>query len=190
MDEALCKLQHRQTLMLWLWEVTAEFRLHPSTFMMAATLFGRYWRTSPSLVWPKKLQVTGAACLLLASKFNEKYHPEVMDLVYIGDESFVRKDLVATERAVCEALDYRMSADTPMHHVAAPSDDATVRGWCCLYVAAGGTPPGHAAAAMAKVGPGGRDVRMAVRELTAAGDLQGDVKLLTAGLGSAYVIPA
>lgn len=173
-------LKSRRALLHWLWEVSDDYQLHPSTFMMAATLYGRFRATGQ--LTREKLQLTGAACLLLADKFNEWTHMDVGDLSRLSYDAYTTAQLVAMEREVLQALDYNVRADTPMHHAAKPSDSATVRGWCCLYIVGGGNQLAHTAQEMSLMGPMHPAVRMAAGRLQRLGakSLQTDEESLAA----------
>ena len=41
----------------------------------------------------KKLQLVGTACMLIASKLEEIYPPEVSEFVYITDDTYTDKEV-------------------------------------------------------------------------------------------------
>ena len=44
-----------------------------------------------------KLQLTGVTCMLIASKFEEIYAPEVNDFVYITDNAYTFQNIIDME---------------------------------------------------------------------------------------------
>jgi G2/mitotic-specific cyclin-B, other len=71
----------RAILIDWLVEVHAKFKLIPETLYLTINLIDRYLEQEP--VTRNKLQLIGVTALLIASKYEEIYPPELRDLVYI-----------------------------------------------------------------------------------------------------------
>ena len=81
----------RSILVDWLIEVHLKFKLVPETLYLTVNLIDRYLeRTEVSRA---KLQLVGVASLLVASKYEEIYPPELRDLVYICDRAYTRQDV-------------------------------------------------------------------------------------------------
>ena len=59
------------------------------------------------------LQLAGAAALVIASKHEEIFPPEINDFVYICADTYTREQILATERMVLRALDYKLCAPLP-----------------------------------------------------------------------------
>ena len=51
----------------------------------------------------------GVTSLLLASKYEEIYPPELHDLVYICDNAYNKKDILKMETAIVNKLEYRIT---------------------------------------------------------------------------------
>ena len=73
----------RAILIDWLCEVHLKFKLVPETMYLTVNIIDRYLRTT--VVERSNLQLVGVSALLLASKVEEIYPPELKDLVYITD---------------------------------------------------------------------------------------------------------
>merc|ERR1719183_2744469 len=71
----------RAILLDWLVEVHLKFKLVPQTLYLTVQLIDRY--LSVKEVKRPKLQLIGVSCLLIASKYEEIYPPELRDLVYV-----------------------------------------------------------------------------------------------------------
>jgi len=68
--------------------------------------------------------------MLLASKYEEIYAPEVRDFVHISDNAYSRDEILKMERLMLSTLDFNLSTPTPLHFLrrfskAARSDSRT-----------------------------------------------------------------
>jgi Cyclin, N-terminal domain len=81
----------RSILVDWLVEVHLKFKLVPETLYLAINLIDRY--LEQSTVARPQLQLVGVTCLLIASKYEEIYAPELRDLVYICDRAYTKLDV-------------------------------------------------------------------------------------------------
>ena len=59
-----------------------------------------------------KLQLVGVTALLLASKYEEIYPPEVRDLVYVTDKAYSRQQILAMETTMLNKLNFRLTVPT------------------------------------------------------------------------------
>lgn len=50
--------------------------------------------------------MVGIACVLIASKYEEIYAPEVRDFVYITDKSFTKEEILAMEYKILSTLNF------------------------------------------------------------------------------------
>ena len=81
----------RSILVDWLVEVHLKFKLVPETLYLTVNLIDRYLERAE--VSRPRLQLVGVTALLLASKYEEIYPPELRDLVYICDRAYTRQDV-------------------------------------------------------------------------------------------------
>ena len=81
----------RSILVDWLVEVHLKFKLVPETLYLTVNLIDRYLEREE--VSRPKLQLVGVTSLLIASKYEEIYPPELRDLVYICDRAYTRTDV-------------------------------------------------------------------------------------------------
>ena len=81
----------RAILVDWLVEVAEEYKLSPDTLYLAVNYIDRF--LSSMVVLRKKLQLVGTACMLIASKLEEIYPPEVAEFVYITDDTYSGKEV-------------------------------------------------------------------------------------------------
>ena len=81
----------RSILVDWLVEVHLKFKLVPETLYLTVNLIDRYLERGE--VSRPKLQLVGVTSLLIASKYEEIYPPELRDLVYICDRAYTRTEV-------------------------------------------------------------------------------------------------
>lgn len=91
----------RSILVDWLVEVHLKFKLVPETLYLTVNLIDRYLERET--VERPKLQLVGVTCLLIASKYEEIYPPELRDLVYICDRAYTKAN-VRSLSTVCRCL--------------------------------------------------------------------------------------
>ena len=60
------------------------------------------------------LQLTGCACLWIASKYHEIYAPEMRDFVYISDDAFKVADLIKYEALIVCTLEFYLTVPTAL----------------------------------------------------------------------------
>ena len=97
----------RAILIDWLVEVHLKFKLVPETLYLTVNLIDRYLLGSP--VERSNLQLVGVSALLLASKYEEIYPPELKDLVYITDKAYTQEQILGMEEKMVKALKYKMT---------------------------------------------------------------------------------
>jgi len=97
----------RSILVDWLVEVHLKFKLVPETLYLTVNLIDRYLERRE--VSRPKLQLIGVTALLIASKYEEIYPPELRDLVYICDRAYSRDEILAMEEVVLKTLEYQIT---------------------------------------------------------------------------------
>ncbi|XP_076973803.1 cyclin-A2-like [Tamandua tetradactyla] len=100
----------RAILVDWLVEVGEEYKLQSETLHLAVNYIDRF--LSSMSVLRGKLQLVGTAAMLLASKFEEIYPPEVAEFVYITDNTYTKKQVLRMEHLVLEVLAFDLAAPT------------------------------------------------------------------------------
>ena len=85
----------RSILVNWLVDVHSKFGLRSSTLYLTVNIVDRF--LSVCRVARSKFQLLGMAAMLLASKFEEVYAPQVDDFVYIADSAFSREVFLRME---------------------------------------------------------------------------------------------
>uniref|UniRef100_A0AAV2MHG9 Cyclin-A2 n=1 Tax=Knipowitschia caucasica TaxID=637954 RepID=A0AAV2MHG9_KNICA len=100
----------RSILVDWLVEVGEEYKLQNETLYLAVNYIDRF--LSSMSVLRGKLQLVGTAAMLLASKFEEIYPPEVAEFVYITDDTYTRNQVLRMEHLVLKVLSFDLAAPT------------------------------------------------------------------------------
>ncbi|XP_057205651.1 cyclin-A2 [Triplophysa rosa] len=100
----------RSILVDWLVEVGEEYKLQNETLYLAVNYIDRF--LSSMSVLRGKLQLVGTAAMLLASKFEEIYPPEVAEFVYITDDTYTKKQVLRMEHLVLTVLSFDLAAPT------------------------------------------------------------------------------
>jgi len=80
----------------WLVEVHLKFKLRQETLYLCFQLIDRFLEITG--VQRQKLQLVGVTGLMLASKYEEIYPPEVRDYVYICDNAYTRDEILKMEQ--------------------------------------------------------------------------------------------
>lgn len=100
----------RAILVDWLVEVGEEYKLQNESLYLAVNYIDRF--LSSMSVLRGKLQLVGTAAMLLASKFEEIYPPEVAEFVYITDDTYTKKQVLRMEHLVLKVLSFDLAAPT------------------------------------------------------------------------------
>jgi len=97
----------RSILVDWLVEVHLKFKLVPETLYLTINLIDRYLEVRE--VSRPTLQLVGVTCLLIASKYEEIYPPELKDLIYICDRAYSKEEILEMEEVILKALNYEVT---------------------------------------------------------------------------------
>ncbi|XP_006007351.2 cyclin-A2 [Latimeria chalumnae] len=100
----------RAILIDWLVEVGEEYKLQNETLYLAVNYIDRF--LSSMSVLRGKLQLVGTAAMLLASKFEEIYPPEVSEFVFITDDTYTKKQVLRMEHLILKVLSFDLAAPT------------------------------------------------------------------------------
>ncbi len=100
----------RAILIDWLVEVHLKFKLMPETLFLTVSLIDRFLERKQ--VARQKLQLVGVTAMLLASKYEEIYFPEVADFVYITDNAYTREEILSMESVMLNILQFNLTVPT------------------------------------------------------------------------------
>ena len=100
----------RGILLDWLVEVHLKFKFEMPTLYLTANIIDRFLERK--IVLRQKLQLVGVTAMLLASKYEEMFAPEVADFVYLTDRAYTKEEILACESSMLSTLSFRLSVPT------------------------------------------------------------------------------
>jgi cyclin B len=101
----------RAILIDWLVEVHLKFKLMPETLFLTTNLIDRFLELKG--VTRKNLQLVGVTAMLIASKYEEIWAPELNDFVYISDRAYKKEQILTMEKVMLNALKFNLTVATP-----------------------------------------------------------------------------
>lgn len=100
----------RHILIDWLADVVVEYDLQLETLHLTVSLIDR---TLSVVDCPRlKLQLIGAAAVMVAAKYEEIYPPPLKEYVYITDDTYSASQVLRMERVILSAINFDVSAPT------------------------------------------------------------------------------
>nr|ADP06655.1 cyclin B [Haliotis diversicolor supertexta] len=103
----------RAILIDWLCQVHHRFHLLQETLYLTVSIIDRYLQVKQ--VSKNKLQLVGVTAMLVASKYEEMYAPEVADFVYITDNAYSKADIRDMERDILRSLEFSFGKPLCLH---------------------------------------------------------------------------
>ncbi|CAF2375768.1 unnamed protein product [Brassica napus] len=100
----------RSILVDWLVDVHVKFDLSPETLYLTINIVDRFLSLKP--VPRRELQLVGVSALLIASKYEEIWPPQVNDLVYVTDNSYQSKQILVMEKTILGNLEWYLTVPT------------------------------------------------------------------------------
>ena len=97
----------------WLVDVHMRFKLLQETLFMTVDILDRF--LACHTVSRSKLQLLGVTSMLIASKYEEMYPPEVRDFVYITDNAYTTAEIFKMEALVLRVLDFDLGNPVSLH---------------------------------------------------------------------------
>lgn len=97
----------RAILIDWLVEVHLKFKLYPETLYLTVNLIDRYLEKEEVL--RQHLQLVGVTSMLIASKYEEIYAPEVRDFVYITDKAYTKEEILEMEGRILTKIEFNVT---------------------------------------------------------------------------------
>ncbi|KAM1276285.1 hypothetical protein ACFX13_029527 [Malus domestica] len=101
----------RSILVDWLVEVHKKFELMPETFYLTVNILDRY--LSMKIVSRRELQLVGISSMVIASKYEEIWAPQVNDFVCLSDYAYTANQILRMEKAILGKLEWYLTVPTP-----------------------------------------------------------------------------
>jgi len=117
-DQVDINSKMRAILVDWLVKVHFWSKFRQETLFLTVALLDRY--VSQHRVARRAFQLTGVTAMLIAAKFEEVNVPRVSDIVYVCDQVYTPKQVLAAERSMLVALDFRAHSPTAAHFFVSP----------------------------------------------------------------------
>ncbi|KAK9932427.1 hypothetical protein M0R45_019665 [Rubus argutus] len=95
----------------WLIEVHRKFELMPETFYLTVNIIDRF--LSRRMVTRRELQLVGISSMVIASKYEEVWAPQVNDFVCLSDYAYTGDQICLMEKAILEKLEWYLTVPTP-----------------------------------------------------------------------------
>ncbi|XP_042470759.1 G2/mitotic-specific cyclin S13-7-like [Zingiber officinale] len=101
----------RAILVDWLIEVHDKFVLMPETLYLTSYIIDLYLSTE--MTPRNELQLVGVSAMLIASKYEELWAPEVSDFICIADRTYTREQILRMEKRILDKLQWNLTVPTP-----------------------------------------------------------------------------
>jgi hypothetical protein len=101
----------RAILIDWLVDVHTKFDLSPETLYLTINIVDRF--LAVKLVPRKELQLVGISAMLMASKYEEIWPPEVNDFVTLSDYAYTHEQILVMEKTILGKLEWTLTVPTP-----------------------------------------------------------------------------
>ncbi|RWR85678.1 putative cyclin-B3-1 isoform X2 [Cinnamomum micranthum f. kanehirae] len=101
----------RGILINWLLEVHLKFELMQETLFLMVELLDRF--LSMVTIRKDEMQLVGLTALLLASKYEDFWHPKIKDLISISADIYTRDHMLTMEKLILKKLMFRLNTPTP-----------------------------------------------------------------------------
>jgi G2/mitotic-specific cyclin-B, other len=102
----------RAILVDWLIEVHSKFKMQKETLFITITIIDKFLEKTK--VSKSRLQLVGVSSLLIASKYEEIYPPELKDFVYITDRAYTKQDVLEMEFLILNTLSFDITFPTSL----------------------------------------------------------------------------
>ena len=102
----------RAFLIEWMIDVHRKFRLMPETLYVSVSIIDRY--LSIQEIKKSQLHLLGVTALLIATKYEEIYPPELKDLISISENKFSKEEILKMEFQIIMALDFDFMAPSSL----------------------------------------------------------------------------
>eukprot|EP00127_Corallochytrium_limacisporum_P003957 Clim_evm6s156 gene=Clim_evmTU6s156 len=107
------KPRMRAILVDWLVDVHIKFKLLAETLYLTVNIIDRYLERRECE--KNHLQLVGVTAMLIASKYEEIFPPEVNDFVWMTDQAYSSRQILEKEHEMIQVLDFAFGDPLPPH---------------------------------------------------------------------------
>ncbi|XP_027351983.1 G2/mitotic-specific cyclin S13-7-like [Abrus precatorius] len=101
----------RAILIDWLMDVHSKFELSLETLYLTINIIDRF--LAVKTVPRRELQLVGISAMLMASKYEEIWPPEVNDFVCLSDRAYTHEQILVMEKIILGNLEWILTVPTP-----------------------------------------------------------------------------
>lgn len=94
----------RGFLVEWIIDVHRKYRLMSETLYVTVSIIDRYLAKVP--IKKSQLHLLGVTALLIATKYEEIYPPELKDFLNISDNKFTKEEVLSLEHHIISTLEF------------------------------------------------------------------------------------
>ncbi|KAH6796609.1 Cyclin family protein [Perilla frutescens var. hirtella] len=102
----------RAILIDWLIQVHYKFELSLETLYLTINILDRFLASKDNIS-RRELQLVGMSAMLIASKYEEIWAPQVNDLVCISDRAYTNEQVLVMEKRILGQLEWNLTVPTP-----------------------------------------------------------------------------
>jgi hypothetical protein len=102
----------RAFLVEWIIDVHRKFRLMPETLYVTVSIIDRF--LSIQEIKKAQLHLLGVTALLIATKYEEIYPPELKDLLNVSENKFTKVEVLKMEYRILSALEFNFTAPSSL----------------------------------------------------------------------------
>lgn len=100
----------------WIYDVCKKFKCSPQTIFLTSQLIRSYLLKTPT-VKRSRLQLVGLSCLLISSKIEDIYPPEISECIYACDKAYTRMELLEMELDILKTINFETLVPTTIHFI-------------------------------------------------------------------------
>jgi len=98
----------RAFLLEWIIDVHRKFRLTPECLYVTQFILDQY--LSRQKIMKSELHLLGVSVLLISTKYEEIYPPELRDLLAVSENKFTRDQVLKKEKEILNKLEFKITA--------------------------------------------------------------------------------
>lgn len=92
----------------WIIDVHRKFKLRPETLYVCQFIIDKF--LSKHKTDSKQLHLIGVTTLLIGTKYEEIYPPDLKDFLHISENKFTKPQVLAMEKQILQTLDFNVTA--------------------------------------------------------------------------------
>lgn len=98
----------RAFLVEWIIDVHRKFKLMPETLYLTVNIIDRYLALCN--IKKSQLHMLGVTALLISTKYEEIYPPELKDLLQVSENKFTKEEVLSMENEILTILEFNFMA--------------------------------------------------------------------------------